>query len=349
MSSSSILSRILIIFFLLCTIAISGCSRTSYYYQAAKGQLSLLNKRVPVKQLVQNPGTPEDLRQRLLLADRMRQFALKQLQLENNSGFTSYADIGRPYVTWNVVAAPAYSLTPETWCFPIAGCVSYKGYFKKSDAEKFEKKLLSEGKDTLLYGVSAYSTLGWFADPLLNTFINYQENDLAALIFHELAHQVVYVKDDSDFNEAFATAVETILLEKWLNLQGNQSVIHARALQQKKQNRITELVLQYREHLRAAYSGSSPEKDKPRIFSELKQKYQELKQQGKGTRYYDWWFSRPLDNADLLTISTYYQLVPDFLKLYENSDSDLSEFINKIRDLARIERDKRRRLLTSQV
>ena len=343
------MSRILIIFFLGCLIAISGCSQTGYYYQAAKGQLSLLNKRTPVQQLIQNPETPEKLRQRLQLANRMRLFALDELQLGDNPGFTSYADIGRPYVTWNVVAAPAYSLTPETWCFPIAGCVSYKGYFKKSDAEEFEKELLSEGKDTLVYGVSAYSTLGWFADPLLNTFIHYQENDLAALVFHELAHQVVYVKDDSDFNEAFATAVETILLEKWLIKQGNQNAIDERAEHRKKQNRITELVLQYREKLGSAYSGSTAKTDKPRIFRELKQEYEKIKQKGQGTRYYDWWFSRPLDNADLLTVSTYFQLVPDFLKLYEKKNGDLIAFIDEVKKLKRMEWTRRRQLIAGEI
>ena len=343
------MSRLLIIFVLGCCIAISGCSQTGYYYQAAKGQLSLLSQRTPVKQLIQDPETSEKLRQRLQLADRMRRFALDALQLSDNPGFTSYADIGRPYVTWNVVAAPAYSLTPETWCFPIAGCVSYKGYFKKSDAEEFEKTLLSEEKDTLVYGVSAYSTLGWFADPLLNTFIHYQENDLAALIFHELGHQVVYVKDDTDFNEAFATAVETILLKKWLIEQGNQIAIDERAEKEEKQNKITELVLRYREKLRTAYSGPTAEQDKPRLFAELKQEYEKVKQRGQGTRYYDWWFSRPLDNADLLTVSTYYQLVPDFLKLYEKSNSDLAVFLDEVKNLKNMERAKRRQFIASKM
>jgi len=307
--------------------------------------LSLLSKRTPVKKLLADSETPDALRQKLQKADQMRQFAIEALNLGSNPGFTSYADIGRDYVTWNVVAAPAYSLQPETWCFPIAGCVSYKGYFAKEDAEEFEQALLSEGKDTLLYGVSAYSTLGWFADPLLNTFIHYSDNDLAALIFHEFAHQLLYVKDDSDFNEAFATAVEGILLERWLKQQGDADAYAALTEKNIRQNRVTELVLQYREKLRVAYAGENAETEKPRLFKEMTEAYQALKSNGQGTRYYDWWFSRPLDNADLLTVSTYYQLVPDFLRHFEQNNRDLTAFITAMKSLEKLGRDKRREIL----
>ncbi len=327
-------------------MAVSGCSQTGYYFQAASGQLSLLSKRTPVPKLLADPATPDELKQKLQKANQMRLFAIEALNLGDNPGFTSYADVGRDYVTWNVVAAPAYSLQPETWCFPIAGCVSYKGYFAKEDAEEFEKTLLAEGKDTLLYGVSAYSTLGWFADPLLNTFIHYSDNNLAALIFHEFAHQLLYVKDDSDFNEAFATAVEEILLERWLKQQGDAEAYAALLEQNARQNRVTELVLQYREKLRVAYAGENAVTEKPRLFKEMAEEYQALKSDGQGTRFYDWWFSRPLDNADLLTISTYHQLVPDFLRLFEQHDRDLTAFIAAMKSLEKKARDKRRQVLT---
>jgi len=341
------LSRPRIIFALISCFVISGCSQPSYYLQAVSGQLSLLSKRTAVEKLINNPDTPQDLQQRLIKADEIRRYAVETLELGDNPGFTSYADIGRPYVTWNVVAAPAYSLQPETWCFPIAGCVSYKGYFAKADAEAFEQDLLSEGKDTLVYGVAAYSTLGWFADPLLNTFIHYKNDDLASLIFHELAHQLVYVKDDSDFNEAFATAVEQILLERWLIQQGSEEAVTARSERRRKHNRVTEMVLHYRQQLNNAYAGEHASRDKPRLFEEMRKEYKILQADGQGTRYYDWWFSRPLDNADLLTVSTYYQLVPDFLALYEKNNHNLQQFVEAVKALKSLEKNQRRQALVA--
>ena len=212
-----VIRRIIIAIALVGTVAgLSACGNISYYYQATKGQLELLRKRTPVSQLIDDPSTPAALRQRLILADEIRGFGIGQLRLEDSKGYSQYSDVGRKYVTWNVVAAPQYAIHPKTWCFPIAGCVAYKGFFSQSQASEEADLLREQGYDVLLYGVSAYSTLGWFADPLLNTFINYPDTDLAALLFHELAHQIVYVKDDSAFNEAFATAVEIEVLNRWL-------------------------------------------------------------------------------------------------------------------------------------
>lgn len=326
-----------IIFFLALLIGVSGCGQTGYYLQAARGQISLLTKRTPVDTLLADPDVSAALRQRLTLADDIRRYAIDRLGLHGNKGYTSYVNLERQFVTWNVVAAAAYSLEPKTWCFPIAGCVAYKGFFKHDAALALEQALLAEGNDVLVYGVAAYSTLGWFDDPLMSTFIHYRDDDLAALIFHELAHQLVYVKDDSAFNEAFATAVETALLQRWLVERGDLETAARRKQDQERHHRVTEMVLGYRDLLQAAYSGPQPEKDKQRLFSEMKQAYRELQETGSGTQYYDWWFSRPLDNADLLTVSTYFYLVPAFLAMLEQHDGEIDRFVEAVRSLEKLD------------
>ncbi|MDE0096161.1 MAG: aminopeptidase [Gammaproteobacteria bacterium] len=325
------LAAILAILFLL-----GGCSQLGYYLQATKGQYRIIADREPVADLVASPDTPEPLRNRLALAERMRQFAVDRMELRGNRGFTYYTDVGRPYVVWNVVAAPAYALTPRTWCFPVAGCVAYKGYFEESAAMAEAEGLKREGLDVIVYGVSAYSTLGWFADPLLNTFIHYPESGLAAVIFHELAHQVIYVKDDSAFNEAFATTVELALLAQWLNLHGDPAEVPALLDRQRREEKITSMVLAYRDRLAEAYLGPDRETRKPALLAEMKREYDERAARGEGTPFYDWWFGRPLNNADLLSISTYHRLVPAFQALLERTGGDFPAFFDEVRLLAEL-------------
>jgi len=305
-----------------------------YYFQAAQGQIQLLNKRQPVAGLIDDEATPEKLRQQLRQATAIRQYAIAQMHFNGDPGFSQYTDLQRPYVSWNVVAAPHYSVEPKTWCFPIAGCVAYKGYFKQSKAEQEKRALIEQGYDVLVYGVAAYSTLGWFDDPLLNTYINYPEADLAALLFHEISHQVVYLQDDSEFNEAFATAVEQVLLDRWLLQQNDAEEIEQISLNRQRKNRITEMVLEYRNRLIEAYEGTDPAADKQRLFGEMKQAYSVIKARGDGTRYYDWWFSRPLNNADLLTVSTYFRLVPAFSSMITQRNGDLPGFFDDVKELA---------------
>ncbi len=257
--------------FSLLLFGIGGCAQMDYYLQAARGQYRIVADREPVKDLVAAPDTPAELRDQLALAERLRGFAVERMDLGDNRGFTTYTDVGRDYVVWNVVAAPAYDLTPKTWCFPIAGCVAYKGFFSEADARNEADGLRAEQYDVITYGVRAYSTLGWFSDPLLNTFIDYPEADLAAIIFHELAHQVIYVKDDSAFNEAFATAVELWLVEEWLSRNANPEKAREIRERQSRQAAITAMVLDYRDRLDAAYREPDRETRKPALFEEMKQ------------------------------------------------------------------------------
>ena len=310
-------------------LSLSACGQLGYYMQAAKGQFQLISKRQPITNLLNSPTTSAPLREQLISANEIRGYALMRLGLEGNKGFSYYTDLGRRYVLWNVVAAPKYSIEPKTWCFPIAGCVAYKGYFNESGAEQERLELIDQDYDVLVYGVTAYSTLGWFSDPLLNTFINYPEIDLASLIFHELTHQILYIQDDSEFNEAFATAVELVLLKDWLQLKGDSESLSTVELERSRHNVISGMVFDYREKLDHAYKKSVNDiekaKKKKQLFGEMKSAYSALKKAGQGTRYYDWWFSRELGNADLLTVSTYYRLVPAFTKMIEQHET-LSEF-----------------------
>ena len=315
------LTRILLL--LLCT-GLTGCGQAGYFAQAAKGQWDIISGREEIQQLLDDHQLDSDLRLQLGRVRDIREFASRQLHLPDNMSYRYYSETGRPYVVWNVVATPRYQLSPKTWCFPFTGCVAYKGYFAEIEASALNNKLIDEGYDTFLYGVSAYSTLGWFSDPVLDTFVNYTEESLAELIFHELAHQVVYVKDDSGFNEAFATAVGERGLHAWMKYQHPDQDIDALIEKNQRNAKITDLILEYRDQLATAYereTKSNLERVKNDIFSEMKRGYADIQQSGQGTPYYDWWFSLDLNNAHLSSVSTYHRLVPGFKKILDEAGS----------------------------
>ena len=324
---------------------LSGCSQAGYYFQAARGQLELLHKRQPIEELIDDSRTSAELRAQLILADKIRSYAIHKMALDDNKGFSHYTDLERQYVTWNVVAAPVYSIDAKTWCFPVAGCVAYKGFFEQERAAREKQLLVEQGYDVLLYGVTAYSTLGWFSDPLLSTFIHYKATDLAALIFHEFTHQVVYVQDDSEFNEAFATTVEFSVLNSWLHSRGETERINELESRRLRQNRITEMILDFREMLGQAYKKESRAASKAALFKQLKQDYHEIQEAGEGTAYYDWWFSRELNNADLLSVSTYFRLVPAFSEMLDRHQGNLIEFFAEVKLLAKEDKSTRDQVL----
>ena len=335
-----------------CTISmLSACSQLAYYTQAAKGQWQIVSKRQEIRHLLKDPELDAELKQKLQLAQEIRDFAVHQLELPDNKTFRYYTDLDRRYVVWNVIATPAYDMAPKTWCFPVAGCVAYKGFFSEDLANAQDIELRDQGYDTFLYGVTAYSTLGWFSDPILNTFIDSSELALASLIFHELAHQVVYVKDDSGFNEAFATAVEYAGVERWLTINQPEASLEAYQLRQKNTDAITEMILSYRTRLTELYENAEesglPEL-KSRIYLELKQNYANFQALGKGTRFYDWWFSLDLNNAHLSSIATYHRLVPVFLSIFERSES-FADFYSEIQNQARLSKPERDKWIASKV
>src|ERR1700753_2157528 len=253
--------RVLLVITLLATLP--GCG-TMYLAQAAGGQIHVLEARRSIDKVVADPATPAPLRNRLTDVRAARDFAVSELHLPDNRSYRTYADIKRPYVVWNVVATPEFSVEPKHWCFPIAGCVAYRGYFKEKSARKFAGQLASQGFDVTVGGVPAYSTLGKFADPVLSSMMRYGDSELVAIIFHELAHQLLYVKNDSEFNEAFATAVEDEGLKRWLQSQGHPDLMKEFLEDNADENAFIDLFAQTRERLKKLYaSGLSPDELRP--------------------------------------------------------------------------------------
>lgn len=327
---------------------LASCSGLNYYAQAAQGQLSLLSDARPIDDWLADTGTDARLKLRLSMARQIRRFAVSELGLPDNGSYRNYAALKRPYVLWNVVATPELSLKPIEWCFPVAGCVNYRGYYGKSDAQEYARALRAEGNDVQVDGVRAYSTLGWFNDPLISTFINFPDAELARLIFHELSHQVVYVAGDSQFNESFASAVEEAGVERWLAAFGTEAtrVNYARFAGRK--NDFLNLLLKYRGALEQNYASAEADAQKralkARLFQQLKDEYQVLKESWGGYKGYDRFFAEPLSNAHLASIATYNDFVPAFRALLEREKS-FARLYASVRRLAKLEREERHRRL----
>ncbi len=333
----------------------TGCSSLAYYAQAAGGHLDLMQRARPVADAVADPATPEPLRQRLQLSQRLRDFAVAELKLPDNSSYRRYADLQRDAVVWNVVAAPELGLTLKTWCFPVMGCVGYRGYFKREAADALAAQLKAEGWEVMVYGVPAYSTLGfsnWVGgDPLLNTFMHWSEAELARLLFHELAHQVVYVDDDTTFNESFATAVERDGARRWLAAHGTPSALaEVQALEQRRDD-FRALTQRYRERLRELYASSDEDAQKrtrkAALMAELQADYATLKTaRWAGFAGYDGWFARA-NNASFGVQAAYNELVPGFETLLQAEGGDYARFYQAVRALAALPAAERRQRLNS--
>lgn len=335
-----------------------SCSSLSYYGQAVWGQTRILVQRRSIAKLVDDPATPEALREKLRLLARMRQFAVDELRLPDNGSYRSYVELeplddggGRRYVVWNVTAAPELSTEPLVWCFPVAGCVSYRGYFSPQRARRFAARLDRKGYDVAVSGAAAYSTLGWFRDPVLSTVIDYPEADLAALLFHELAHQLVYVKGDTPFNESFATAVEIEGVRRWLAAVGRDAAaLDAYLAGKRREEEFAAFVLACRDRLAATYGGAQSAEQKRRrkreLFDDLQRRYRDLRESWGGAGDYDPWFDRELNNADLVLVGAYHDLVPAFERLLERHKGHLLGFYDEVRELAAAGPEERERLLT---
>jgi predicted aminopeptidase len=321
-----------------------------YYWQTVSGHLSIMQRAEPVGDLLAQSDLDPRTRQRLELARRIRQFAVTELALPDNGSYTRFADLKQPFVTWGVVAAPELSLRLTQWCFPVAGCVTYRGYYSLEAAEAYAARLSKQGLDVQINGVPAYSTLGWLDDPLLSTFINYPDAEVARLVFHELAHQVVYVPGDSMFNESFASAVEQLGVERWLGLHGTPEQRLSWRQQRLRRDLFLELLGRHRDQLAAVYSArvSDDEKreGKRRVFEALKEEYQQMRKgPWAGFAGYDRWFSRPLGNAHLGSVATYSTWVPVFRQLFEESGENFARFYLKVADVAALERSERQAFL----
>ena len=317
---------------LLCAVAavlsLSGCETLVYYAQAVGGQLALLSRSRPIEDLLADTATPPQLRERLRLALSIRDFAVKELKLPDNRSYRSYASLERPYAVWNVVAAPEFSLKALQSCFPIAGCVSYRGFFAEADAERHAAALRAGGNDIYVYGVPAYSTLGRFDDPLLSTFIRYSDAELARLVFHELAHQVVYVQDDSTFNESFAVVVEREGVRRWLAATGRDGELQGFLDGQKRRAEFRAQLDQARARLQVLYrTRLAPEEMRARKRTEFEALKPVLAANPRFAR------AEP-NNALLASFSTYTELAGTFEYLLAEEGGDLEKFYRKVKALA---------------
>ncbi|MGH8219909.1 MAG: aminopeptidase [Steroidobacteraceae bacterium] len=319
---------------LLCLL-VSGC----YVMQAAHGELDVLAKRRPIAKVVANPRTPPKLRSTLEQVERARDFATRALGLPRNASYRTYSDIGRPFVVWSVVAAPEFSVEPVHWCFPIVGCVAYRGYFKERSARRFAARLRSRGDDVTVGGVPAYSTLGRFADPVLSSMLDYGDVQLAGIIFHELTHQLLYVRGDTSFNEAFATTVEQEGVRRWLLLQGRTAELERYEAATRRNLEYIALFRLYRLRLAKLYSSGLPRPQmlarKRATFASLAMQVRALERQTHAPSPYRDWLDTGLNNADLASVATYYDCVPGFQRLLQEEGGDLKRFYADVRALAR--------------
>lgn len=326
---------------------ISGCG-TLYLAQAAGGQYGVLHARRPIEKVVADPKTPAPLRARLEDVHSARDFAVAELHLPDNRSYRTYADIKRPYVVWNVVATPEFSVEPRRWCFPIAGCVAYRGYFTEKKARAFAESLATKGFDVMVGGVPAYSTLGKFADPVLSSMMRYGTNELAAIIFHELAHQLLYVKNDTEFNEAFATVVEDAGLERWLEARGRSDQMQDFLAENAREREFIELFAGGREQLERLYASGvakpAMRERKAAILADITARARDL-QRRQGDQFYESWLQEGLNNAHLASVATYYQCVPGFERLLAEQGGDLDRFYDAARALAQNSRAERHALL----
>jgi predicted aminopeptidase len=295
--------------------------------------------------VIADPGTPPSLKKKLAQVQEIRQFASAELDLPQSESYTRYADLERPYVVWNVFAAPEFSMQPLQWCFPFVGCVSYRGYFSREEAERFAANLAAQENDVFVGGIPAYSTLGWFADPVLNTFIHYSNYRIAQLIFHELAHQKVYASGDSMFNESFAVVVEQEGVRRWLAHHGTAQERASYEHEQQHRQDFIRLVQAYHGRLAALYdSGLSPEemrKRKEETLAEMLRDYEKLKAAWGGYMGYDAWFERRPNNAQIASIAIYTRLVPAFQALLRQHGGELPRFYATVKALAALPQDER--------
>ncbi len=330
-------------------LSIFGCSQIGYYAQSVRGQLNLWSREKPITEVINDSASPQALRDKLALALKAREFASAELGLPQNKSYRRYADLERPFVVWNVFAAPEFSVQPVQWCFVMAGCVNYRGYFAKADADAFAAEAAAKGHDVYVGGVPAYSTLGWFADPVLNTFVNYPAVELARLIFHELSHQVVYVKDDTVFNESFAVAVEREGLRRWIAQHGSEQDRATFMRMQGYRAQFVALIQTYRERLDALYQQPLPAGDrrvaKQKLFDEMQADYGKLKASWGGFAGYDRWFAQKPNNALLASVSIYTQQVPAFEALLREQGNDLPRFFETVKALARMDKPAREAVL----
>jgi len=342
-------------------LCLAGCANLGYYWQSATGHLRILQAARPVQDWLQDAEASQRLKEQLALAQRIRAFASRELKLPDNASYSRYADLQRTAVVWNVVAAPALSLKLQTWCYPVTGCVSYRGYFDEQEARREAERLRGEGYEAAAYPVPAYSTLGYMnwagGDPLLSTFIHYPEGELARLVFHELAHQVLYARDDTTFNESFATAVERLGVQRWLATEASDKARADYVRYDVRRRQWRELTQSTRRALQAAFDEKAPltpqerAERKAQVMARFREEYARLR----GTwdldprrlRLTDQWVAEA-NNASFGALAAYDELVPAFEALFASVGGDWTRFYDEARRLAKLPKDERHQQLKAK-
>lgn len=324
---------------------LNACNDGSYLWQCAMGQWTLMSRARPIDDILEQATEPQAVRDQLIKVVKIREFAVDVLQLPDSGSYRKYADLERPFAVWNLVAAPELSLELNQWCFPIAGCVTYHGYFDEATAQAVAKGYSSRGFDVDVYGVQAYSTLNWFDDPVLNTFLGNDDLRLASLLFHEMAHQVIYVKNDTAFNESFAKTVEMEGVRRWLQATGSGALWQEFLQREEKSAKFHNLLTQTRTDLGKLYASSLDDNEKRLAKENLLKKafddYETLKENLNGYKGFDAWMQRGLNNARLSSVATYNDLVPAFQVLLQQAGNDLQTFYLEVKNFAALSDEER--------
>lgn len=328
---------------------LSACNDSQYLAQCIQGQWDLISRAEPIEDILDQKSQPENVQEQLTKVVKIREFAVNSLSLPDSGSYRSYVDLERPYVVWNVVAAPEFSLDLNQWCFPIVGCVTYRGYFDEMAAKGMARTLSEQGFDVDVYGVQAYSTLNWFDDPVLNTFLAGSDLNLAKLLFHEMSHQVVYVQDDTVFNESFAKTVEREGLRRWLQTSGSSELWQEYLQRDARAAEFNRLLGDVRDELRQLYAlpldTEQKRLSKQSIIAHAFDEYERLKENWGGDQGFDAWMQGGLNNARLSSIATYYELVPAFQRLLREVDDDLGQFYTQVRALGALDKEERSAML----
>lgn len=317
---------------------LAGCS-AGYYLQAAAGQMAVLRARVPLEQVLADPDTPAATRRELLVADDALLFSRLELHLPASRSYHSFVDLHRPAVVWNVFAAPEFSLEPRHWCYPVAGCATYRGWFSEQKARQFAAKLARRGDDVFVGGVAAYSTLGWFADPILSTMLDGSDVDLAGVLFHELAHEKIFLPGDTSFNEGFATFVQIEGTERWLGARGRTADLCRFRLRLAREAQVRQILANLRADLATIYAApemaeTARRQARNEVYDAARNRYAQLRRQWPGSPWFDGWFDAGLNNAKLVALASYADQVPAFRALLAREHGDLQAFYGAVRRLA---------------
>lgn len=337
------------ILLLAAVVLLGGCASAAYYAQSIRGQIGVMAASRPIDAVLDDPRTPGRVRRILTRVPAMRRFAVAELGLAASDSYTLYADVRREAMVWSVIAAPADSLRPREWCFPVAGCTSYRGYFDRRAARDYAARLAADGWDVAVQAVPAYSTLGWFSDPLPSTVVDWPLADIAGLVFHELAHETLYVPDDTAFNEGYATVVENEGVRRWLRLHGGPRERARRVEKERRRAEIRQLLDAARARLAALYA-SPPARAallarKRAVFAKLRADYATLTQTWDGDAEYDRWFDRPLNNAHLAAADIYHAREPALRRLLQALDGDMEAFQAACRRIAAMDEPRRHAVL----